>query len=285
MNDRPQPISRRGILAAAAAGSAMALIGSGTSNADPGEYHAAPDGPTTSPADGPTTLALVTKSTIYGYPTYYEDTGAATSFRYEPAFHSRLETWFVRFILRSPNNWVNPQRIYSYGAYVNKTGMHGQGRAFDLTRIRVTDENTGSLFDAFNGRYDQWQNYTGDALTTVRKRYWGTLATLHYSFRHVISHLDNSEHHNHVHIDNAVSGSGDSSYSTSSSTQTLYVQAACRYIWGYQTAIDGQWGPQTQRDSSAALARAGSDGVITTQSRWLAFNTATASMGLGSANY
>ncbi|WP_158839919.1 hypothetical protein [Saccharothrix deserti] len=149
--------------------------------------------------------------------------------------------------------------------------MHGEGRAFDLGRMLVTNRNTGALFTGFNGRYDQWKSYTGDAFTIARTRYWGTAASLHHHFRHVISYLDNTEHHNHIHIDNAVSGSGNSSFSTSSVTQTYYVQAACRYLWGYDTGIDGDWGPQTQSHSSAVLTRTGSDGVITTQSRWLHF--------------
>jgi hypothetical protein len=216
-------------------------------------------------------LALVTHSEVNNEPTYYEVTGNLSSFRYEPAFYDRMEIWHRAWRAWTPYHWTAPHELYCYGVYVNKPGMHGQGRAFDLARMRITNRNTGVKFTAFNGRYDQWRGSTGEALTTERVRYWGTLASLHYHFRHVISYLDDSAHHNHVHIDNAISGSGNSSYSTSSTTQTYYVQAACRYLWGYDTGIDGEWGPQTQGHSSDVLRRVGSDGSITTQSRWLTF--------------
>lgn len=268
-------LSRRRILTTAALGSAAALLSGATAAADPGQDPHPTPGELT-PSDDVSTLALVTQSEINGQPTYYEGNGAISSFRYEPTFYARMETWHQRFRQWTPYHWTVPHRIYSYGVYVNKPGMHGEGRAFDLTRLMVTNRNTGTLFVGFNGRYDQWRSYTGTAFTTARIRYWGTVASLHYHFRHVLSYLDNSDHHNHVHIDNAISGSGDSSYSTSSTTQTLYVQAACQYLWGYSTVIDGIWGPQTQRDSSAVLTRVGSDGVITTQSRWLIFNQSSA---------
>jgi hypothetical protein len=268
MSELPQ-MSRRGILAAAALGSAATLLSTGISRAEPGEYHPAPDGPARD--DKVSTLALVTQSEVNNEPTYYEPTGARTSFQYEPTFYSRMETWHQRWRAWTPYHWTVPHRIYCYGVYVNKPGMHGEGRAFDLARLLITNRNTGQMFLGFNGRYDLWRTWTGEAFTTERIRYWGTLASLHYHFRHVISYLDNSVHHNHVHIDNAISGSGDSSYSTSSTTQTLFVQAVCRYLWGYATGIDGVWGPQTQSHSSGVLAQLGSDGVITTQSRWQIF--------------
>jgi hypothetical protein len=247
-------MSRRSILAAGVAGSAAVLLGTGHASA----------------------ASLVSHNEINSQPTFYEVNGAATSFRYEPGFYSRLETWHVHWRNWTPAHWTAPHKIYSYGAYVDKPGMHGEGRAFDLARMLITNRDTGAMFTAFNGRYDQWRNLTGDALRTARIRYWGTMASLHYHFRHVISYLDNAEHHNHAHIDNAVSGSGDSSFNTGSATQTYFVQAACQYIWGLSTGIDGDWGPETQRNSSTALARAGSDGVITTQSRWLTFCKASA---------
>lgn len=216
-------------------------------------------------------LALVTQSEVNNEPTYYEVNGARTSFRYEPGFYSRMEAWHQRWRAWTPYHWTAPHRIYCYGVYVNKPGMHGEGRAFDLARLQITNRNTGGMFLGFNGRYDQWSGWGGEALTTERIRYWGTLASLHYHFRHVISYLDDSVHHNHVHIDNAISGGGDSTFNTSSRTQTLFVQATCRYIWGYGTGIDGEFGPETRGHSSEVLRRLGSDGDITSQSRWLTF--------------
>lgn len=63
-------MSRRSILAAGVAGSAAVLLGTGHARA----------------------ATLVTQSEINSQPTFYEVNGAATSFRYEPGFYSRLET-------------------------------------------------------------------------------------------------------------------------------------------------------------------------------------------------
>jgi len=218
---------------------------------------------------------MSTESKIGGQVTYYESTGEPTSFRYDRVFYGRLESWLSRFSLWTPWHWARPFRLW----------CRGEGRALDLTRIDITDPEERGLVSGFSGRWDVWRNYSGTKYITARTTYWGTVASLHYHFRNVISYLDNEEHHNHVHIDNAVSGAGDSVFATGSRAQTLYVQAVCNYIWGYPTSIDGSFGPQTRRDSSAALARIGFDGDITTQSRWLTFNKATAQMGLGSQSY
>ena len=82
-------MSRRSILTAAAAGSAAVLLGTGRATA----------------------ATLVTASEINSEPTFYEVNGAATSFRYEPGFYSRLETWHVHWRNWTPYHWTAPHKI------------------------------------------------------------------------------------------------------------------------------------------------------------------------------
>ncbi len=179
-------------------------------------------------------------------------------------------------------------RVWTYGVYANRSdgcvSMHNFGRAFDLTRLYAT--NAGVLTKVFNGRYDQWRSSTGSTLTTTRKRYWATAASLHYHFKYVLTYVYNTAHWNHIHFDNQVSGSGNSTFSTGSTSQVKHVQACCTYIWGYPTTIDGIWGPQTAGNSSKALARIGRSGAITSsQTNWLEFNKATLRFGSGRQAY
>lgn len=229
------------------------------------------------------------QSEINGQPTYYEVSGATATFKYNSTFYSRLEAWLQFYFNNTPVNWYWPGQIWSYGAYVNKndgcTSYHNYGRAFDLSRIYMTDTNTGSLAKVFNARYDQWRSWTGDSLTTVRKRYWATCASINYHFKYVLHYLYNSDHWNHIHLDNAVSGSGNSTFTTGSSSQVYSVQACCRYIWGYSIAIDGIWGPETSGAVSKVLARIGLSGSITTQSNWLEFNRTSLRFGTGRQTY
>lgn len=225
-------------------------------------------------------LTLASHSEIWGQQTYYEIGGAATSFSYDPAFYTQLETWLAFWYTHTPTTWVIPLRVYSYGAYVNKPGAHGLGRAFDLSQLRVT--SGGSVARTFWGRYDLWQSTTGGELSFWRRNYWGTSASLHYHFRNVLTYPYNADHHNHIHIDNLVSGSGLSTFDTTSKAQVQHVQACCTYIWGYATAIDGAWGPQTSGNASRVLARVGSSGSLTSSTaNWRTFNLKSTEYGTG----
>ncbi|HEX6755734.1 MAG TPA: hypothetical protein VF109_07280 [Mycobacteriales bacterium] len=228
--------------------------------------------------------ALVSYNEIWGQRTYYEGTGQPSYFSYEPGFYARLETWLQYWYVNTPGTWLTPLRVWSYGAYVNKPGAHGLGRAFDLTRLYVT--SGGTITRTFRADYNNWRNLTGTELTLIRRWYWGTSASLHYHFRHVLTYPYNSEHWNHIHIDNLISGSGNSNFATSSEAQVKHVQACCTYIWGYSTTIDGIWGPQSDTNSRRVLARVGrSGGLTTSQSNWLLFNHVSTRYGMGTQAY
>ena len=229
-------------------------------------------------------MALATHSEVNFWPTYYEPTGAAASFQYDPTFYSRLEAWASYHYIHSPVSWLNPGKLYSYGAYVNKPGAHGSGRAFDLSRLYLTVN--GASTPVCSARYDIWRTYTGSTLTTYRKRYWGTAAGIFRHFQYVLTYLYDTDHWNHIHIDNLVSGSGNSVFSTSSTTQVQFVQASLVYVWGYTAvSIDGAYGPQTSDYASRALDRSGSTGSLTALANWQRFCETTLRFGTGRQSY
>lgn len=221
---------------------------------------------------------------VDGQPTYYEPNGARTSFSYNPTFHDQLSTWLEFWYVNTPYNYRKPFHVYSYGAYVAKgDDAHAYGRGFDLARIFVTDG--GTLDRKFTGRYDLWSQYGAADKALARRHYWATAASAHYHFRDVLTYLFNAAHHNHIHIDNTVSG-GTSTFDTTSHAQTQHVQACLDYLWGKAVAIDGVWGAQTRDASTSVLRRIGQSSLtLTTKANWLAFNRACMRKGYGVQAY
>jgi hypothetical protein len=240
------------------------------------------------PASPAAAHSVVQYSTIWDQPTYYENlsTGTATrtNFSYNSTFHSQLNEWFSWWYGYTPTNWVQPVQIWSNGVHVDNKpagSLHITGRAMDFSRIRPLNYNNGSRFDGFHGRYDIWRNYTGTALTTARKRYWGTVATLNRYFGVVLTYAYNTAHHNHVHADN-----GEPNTFNRSRSQNLMVQAVCTYIWGYSTSIDGLWGSQTDTNSRKVLQRLGLSGGLTTSvNNWRNFCMTSLGQATGRFNY
>lgn len=261
--------SRRTILGGALGAGALGLAGTGgalLAGAGPAAAHG----------------TITTYSGINGARTVYEVNGALASWGYRPSFHDRLDSWLAFWNANTPSSWPDASRVWGYGAHTDHrvTEAHNNGRGFDLSRIY-----TGST-RRFTARYDQWRTLTGSDLALTRRRYWATSASAHHHFRNVLTYLYNSAHHNHIHIDNLVSGTGNSSFDSGSSAQVQHVQACCRYVWGLPTTIDGIWGSQTSSHSTRVLRAAGvTTGTITTQSRWLAFNRASMRKGYGTQSY
>ncbi|GAA1696610.1 hypothetical protein GCM10009745_48350 [Kribbella yunnanensis] len=214
---------------------------------------------------------------------YYEPDGKARSFSFESNFYNQLSSWRSYLDSNAPTSWGAPTRVYSYGAYTDKPGMHGAGRAFDIGRIMF--ENSSGTRQWVSMRYDVWRGYAN--ADYWKRRYWGTAAGLMRRFRHVLTYMDNREHWNHMHVDNDLYGElGDCKFTTSSSSQTYIVQAACHHAWGISTVVDGDWGPKTQANSTAVLRRIGRpSGTITDKANFQAFCTASYRKALGTQAY
>lgn len=269
---RSSRFSRRSLLAAAGAG-AFGIAAGGFGLA------------------APANAATVKGIEIGGYLTYYHnlDTNARSTnpytFQYDSVFYARLETWINFWYLNAPAHFWSPLELWLNGTYVDKPGMHGESRAMDISRIQYRHSTTNAMTTGFNGDYNRWRNEPTAAMTKTRKEYWGTIASLNYHFRHVL-HYYEADHQNHTHVDNQISGSANSNFATSSTTQCRYVQACLTYVWGIPTSIDGGWGPQTDGNSRTVLARIGrSGGLTTSQANWLEFNRTSTRFGLGKQIY
>jgi hypothetical protein len=266
------PISRRTLLGATGVAAAGAIVGLGGA---PASAHG----------------ATLEATEIWSAPIYQ---GSIRTQWFNPTFYSRLETWMPFYYSNSPGHWITPQRINHLGVHADddSTSYHYYGRAIDLQNLYFTNSNNSALFKAFDCVYKSgtggWGNtQSGSTLTTTRKNYWAAVAGLNYHFRDVLHYLYNTEHHNHVHVDNSKTGSGNSTFSTGSRAQVLMVQACLVYIWGYSVvSIDGGWGSQSDTYSRQALARIGrSGGLTTSQANWLEFCKASLRFGTGAQAY
>lgn len=295
--------SRRAVLGLAGVGlgglvlgrSAVGHAATGVSKEPPVPHHdvrtvrPADLAPSTGLAPGACGTPVFAHAGIGGQPTHYDVSGKPVTFSYDATFYQRLTDWLAFFQANSPQTWTMRGQIWTYGAYLNRNdgcvSYHNHGRAFDLSRIYTTDPDTGELTKVFNARYDQWKSLTGTALTATRKQYWATAASVHHHFKNVLTYPYNGQHHNHVHCDNAASGSGDSEFTTGATAQVQHVQACVTYIWERPVAIDGIWGPDTSAAVGAVLTRLGCTGGLTTQANWLEFNRATMRFGSGAQEY
>lgn len=213
--------------------------------------------------------------------TVYEGSGELAGFGYRPSFHDRMSVWMRFWANHTPAGFQTPFRVWTWGVHADhrESEAHNNGRGFDLTRIYVTNAN-GVLVRRFNGRYDLWNGT--DSAAVERQRYWATAASLHLCFRNVLTYYWDAAHHNHIHIDNLVSGLENSFFDPDSPAQVQHVQACCRFIWGKGTAVDGSYGPQTTQDAHEVLVRIGEGGFLTgPQEKWAAFNRATCLKGYG----
>lgn len=257
-----QRISRRSVLkTGAGVGAAVALGGAGMllGSARPAGAHG----------------TLYPNSEIGGIPTYYQDltngSSWAQTFSYQQNLYDKLEEWLVFYYRNTPSTYLWPGKIYLNGTHVdNGSGMHPYGRAADISQIDMYNSGAGFTFDAFNGRYNVWRN--SPYMAEYRRRYWATVCGLNIYCKYVLHYAYNSIHHNHVHVDNEASNGSYSTFTTGSRSQVLAVQAACNYIWGLGTAVDGGWGPQTDGHSRTVLGWAGRSGGITdSQANWHRF--------------
>lgn len=148
--------------------------------------------------------------------------------------------------------WANNQSVYgsSYGAlgvldwigdvgaYVNKDGAHGVGRALDITAAGHA-----------NGFVDSNWSWRQGGSTDVRK-YLGTAALCRREVGNVLTRWFNTAHHDHIHIDDyRAAGPVD----TTKQVDTTIVQAACNHLNNAGLVIDGAWGTATENAYVALL--------------------------------
>lgn len=211
---------------------------------------------------------------LAGAPLVYEVTGAPGTFPMEAAFAARLDA-----SLRShweATGWGVPAQLRTYGTWrqtsdgEDASSWHHAGRGFDLAAVRGGDG--GELVSC---RYDLWGG--GPDQDRQAREYWRMAATLHRDFAFVLTYLYDGAHHNHIHVDNGLSGDGPGVFRPGSRLQVHAVQAMCTHVWGLDVPVTGRWDTPTWDATTRVLDRIGAGGRLTSgQSRWQSFLSATA---------
>ena len=213
---------------------------------------------------------LERRTTLAGVPLVYEVSRRRNAFWFDPTFAAQLEAWLTD--LREAG--LEPDELWTYGAWTDGRdscrSWHNSGRAFDVARVRV---RTGFV----SCRYDQWRTTSGSELRRALRDYWALAASLHGHFAYVVTYLYDTEHLNHIHVDNGRSGSGRSQFDPGSITQVQAVQAIASHVWGRPTDITGRWDAVTRDATRAILAEIGPETELSDEGAWSRFCSASAS--------
>lgn len=183
-------------------------------------------------------MALRTFSRIDGTPVYYwrgnRGNTILRDWRCTPAFYDRLVVW-IRDLRRLSEDagYGNVKFLVSAGFYVNRSGQHGNGTAMDLDLVRWAGGRQSSPLDGHHS-----------ANRTRRRRYLAVDATCRRRFRYVLDGWYNAAHRDHIHAD---FGGLPTLCQKGSESDTKFVQAMSNNFMGAGIAVDGIWGPQTQK--------------------------------------
>lgn len=218
--------------------------------------------------------AMERRTELGGARLVYEITDQATGFYMEPEFAAQLDSSFR-------SHWeasgaATPARLTTYGSWLStadnpNVSWHHSGRAFDVGRVIAAD---GTVL--VSCRYDLWGGSRGAAEARAARAYWKLAATLHRDFEHVLTYLFDSAHHNHMHVDNSVSGASQSSFRRGSHNQVQALQAMCTHVWDRPVEITGRWNSDTRRALEDVLRVTGAADRFGSDDSWRAFLTATA---------
>lgn len=177
-----------------------------------------------------------------------------------PDFVEKLERCFEDLWAVCPLG--RPEVLTSAGAYVNKKGYHGLGRAFDLDAIF-------------------WQ---GTTFVTKQRSDYGELyhaveAVLHQHFGTVLAYDYNAAHRDHFHVDDGQ----PVGFRPGSRTHTLFVQNVAKRIAGMPIDVSGAWDASTDQALNQLQTQWGLSGPLTTPKNWRRFLQAAAQKGFGGA--
>lgn len=239
MQNQPNhnPLNRRVFLGGAGAVTAAAAA---TVLIPPTVGAGAESGETRLPASmrAPSALAMKRFSKIDGTPVYYWRNNRGNhdpvAWHCTQAFYDRLVVWLREFRKMSRGaGYGNVRFLVSAGFYVNKPGQHGAGTAMDLDFVKWSSGKSSSPLD---------KHHVANSLA-LRRRYLAVDATLRRRFCYVLDGWY-PDHHDHFHADFA---DLPTLLNKGSESATNFVQACGNRFMGAGLAIDGAWGPNTQR--------------------------------------
>lgn len=161
----------------------------------------------------------------------YGTRGRATRFYVTEAFEQKLRAAFSDLWDACPLG--EAEVIASAGAYVDKPGAHGRGRAFDLD----------ALF---------WPGRTFVALSYPQERrfYLAVEAVMRGRFGTVLGYRYDPAHRDHLHLDDLA----PTGFQPERRSNVLFLQLALTHLFGQRVAIDGIIGPETRRAARRLLS-------------------------------
>jgi hypothetical protein len=177
------------------------------------------------------------------------------------AFHDRLVRWVrdLRTIAATYGGLHGMDRIVTAGVFVDKPGEHGLGNAFDLDQVRWA-----------NGAITPYAREHASPDLRTRRRYLALDAVCRRHFHWVLDGGYNADHGDHLHMD---LGGGTIRCDKESKSDPAFVQQVLNAHQGARLAVDGAWGPATERafaESCRRLGVTGDPGVQTDAWRhWL----------------
>ena len=190
-------------------------------------------------------------------PEHYGKTGIPHKFHCTVQTQTVLEGMFQDLFARTVPAFGAAERILSAGAWVNKPGQHGNGKAFDLDAIH-------------------WERTRFIALEQpVNKSLYLAIQAL--SNKHcgmVLGYDYNAAHHDHLHIDTSRSVQFREANSVVS-----FIQQALNTFYGQTLSIDGEFGEETENALKDTLLSLGIPGVQTVDN-WKRFLNAVCDEGI-----
>ena len=195
-------------------------------------------------------------TTLNGVPVHYDrlplaeygSRGKPYDFHATKEFEDKLDACFAELEQTCPLG--RPEVITSAGAWVDKDGEHGKGKAFDLDGIHWSNRKFVCL------------NFPND-----RHFYIGVEAVLRKFFPTVLNYYFNTDHHDHLHMDL----SRTLAFKRSRRSQVFFLQSALTHVLEIPVDIDGGWGPQTAGATTQALAELNIDGQLENLETWMQF--------------
>ena len=175
---------------------------------------------------------------------HYGKTGIPYKFHCTTATQTALETLFQDLFARTVPKFGPVSAILSAGAWVNKPGQHGEGKAFDLDAIL-------------------WQRVQFVALEQRQKKtlYLAVQALCNRHFGVVLGYNYNVDHHDHLHVD-----IGRPVAFREAKSVTEFLQEALNTLYNQTLTVDGEYGHLTEQalqDTLAVLGIANVDTIET----------------------
>lgn len=164
----------------------------------------------------------------------YGTRGIPYTFHCTEPFEEKLHAAFEELWVVCPLG--EAEVITSAGVYVDKSGMHGEGRAFDIDGIFWADRTFIT------------KQYPSDpsfylAVESVLRKHFGTV--LNYKF--------DAAHQDHFHI----SDRGEPGFVATHESRVKYWQMALTHLFDRPVTVDGLVGPETNGASRALLRERG----------------------------